>query len=349
MIQLLKSKSVTAQIIIFLGLSALFVYINIPFTMPFILAGIFALGLEDFVTKISDKIRIKKTAVIVIVLTFGFALFLVPISFSINRILVYLSEPQKLETDKFVGQIRNLKSLLLSSLQSLSDKLDYDFVGPTRNTLDNIGSKFGEVILRNSTEFITQLPTTVIDTMVFAVMVFLLLMRSRQIKNFTDRYSILNEELTKKLITAAKYGCAVTLFSTLVMGIIQASVVATGSLIFREGDFWLVLAATFFLSFIPVIGAAPVGYLLSILAFVGGRTSSGTGLAVVATIAGTIDNMLRPYLVVRNQKISGVIGFTCVVGALVMLGFPGLLIGPAIMNLFVEMGPVLLKENNSKP
>lgn len=348
MIQILKSKSSVVQWCLFLGLLGAFIFINIPFTMPFILAGIFALGLHDSINKLSQITRIKRSFCIILTLLTGFTLFWAPVSLAIYRVLLHFTQPQTIASNKIVDQIKHLKEFFINILHKLSDWTGYDLASPAQGITENILKRLGEILLKNSSEFLSQLPATLLATFVFAILVFLLLLRANSIKNFVIRYSVLNEDLTENLVHTSKYSCSITLFSTLVIGLIQACIIGLGSLIFGEGDFWLVLAVTFFVSFIPVIGAAPVGYLLSFLAFIGDRTTSGIGLAVVATVAGTIDNVLKPLLVGRENKISPIIAFTCVVGAIIMLGLPGLLLGPVIMNLFIGTSPILLGNDKSE-
>lgn len=318
-------------------------FINAPFAMPFILAGIFSLGLNDFIDKVSRITKLKRGLCIFLTLFAGLALFWTPLSVAIYRGITHFTQPQTIETEKIVGQIKILNELFINNLKKLSDWIGYDLAGPVQTMIENIVKRLGEILFKNSTEFLSQLPSILLATFVFTIFVFFLLLRSSRIKEFVIRYSVFNSDLTNALINVSKYSCSTTLFSTLVIGLIQASIIGLGSLILGEGDFWLVLTVTFFVSFIPVIGAAPVGFFLSILAFIGGRTGSGIGLAIIATIAGSIDNILKPLLVGRENKISPIIGFTCVVGAIIMIGLPGLLIGPVVMNLFVGTSSILLK------
>ncbi|MGZ3768759.1 MAG: AI-2E family transporter [Bdellovibrio sp.] len=346
MINLLRQKSTLIRWIVILFLTAILIFINLPFIKSFVLAGIFALGLHDFVSKISDKLRIRKNIFIVVFLFGCLSLFLFPLIFAVNRFIVLVSQPQNFAADKFIVQIKHLRDIFYATLQKISDRLGIDFVNPIKATIESSGARFGEFLFKSSTEFISQLPSITVATLIFIVYIFLMLLRSRQIKNFVIRYSILDEELTENLIAVAKSACAVTLLSTLVIGLLQATTVAIGSFLFKEGEFWFVWVVTFFLSFIPVIGAAPVGYFLSLLAFIGDRTGPALGLAITATLTGTVDNMLRPYLIVSERRVSPVIAFTCVIGALFMIGFPGLLIGPAFLNIFAGVVPVLLKWNS---
>lgn len=323
-------------------------FINAPFAMPFILAGIFSLGLNDFIEKISRITKLKRSLCIFMTLFTGLALFWTPLSVAIYRGILHFTQPQTIETEKIVGQIKNLKDFFIKNLKNLSDWTGYDLAGPVQSMIENILKRLGEILFKNSTEFLSQLPSTLLATFVFTILVFLLLLRSSRIKEFVIRYSVFNSDLTNELINVSKFSCSTTLFSTLVIGLIQAFIIGFGSLILGEGDFWLVLTVTFFVSFIPVIGAAPVGYLLSILAFIGGRTGAGIGMAIIATVAGSIDNILKPMLVGRENKISPIIGFTCVVGSIIMIGLPGLLIGPVVMNLFVGTSSLLLKNEGPR-
>lgn len=343
MIQILKANQTTTRSVLFIILLSIFIYINLPFAMPIILAGIFALGLEDFIRKFNEVTSFKRSWCIFLTLFAGFILFWTPLSLAVYRVIIYFTQQQTMDPDKLLGQASHIKNLIISNLQKISEWTGYDVATPAQTAIEKILRRAGEILLKASTEFLTQLPSILLGTLVFAVLVFVFLLKSSRIKEFVMRYSFLDEPTTGSLIRISKYSCSVTLFSTLVIGIFQAFIIGLGSLIFSEGDFWLVLAVTFFVSFIPVIGAAPVGYVLAILAFIGGRTGDGIGMAVVATIAGSVDNVVKPLLVGRENKISPVIGFTSVVGAIIMLGLPGLLLGPVIMNLFAGTSALLLK------
>lgn len=344
MSEFLKIKTHWFHWILLLALLGAFIYINLPFLVPLVLAGIFALGMYDMIERLSTKTKLNRQSWIAICMLAGLGVFWIPLSLAIYRIVVYINRPSNLESDKILEQLNNLKNFALDGLQKLSDWSGTDLAGPARDVMEKVLQKMGALALQFSTHLLGQLPSILLLSFVFMIALVVLLLKASGIKSFVMSYSPLKAETTESLVAICKRSCAVTLFSTLVIGLIQASLIGVGSLIFGEGDFWLVLTITFFVSFIPVIGAAPVGYLLALLAFIGDRTGSAIGMAIVATISGSIDNILKPFLVSGEQKISPVIGFTCVVGAIIMMGLPGLLIGPVIMNLFVGMSPLLLKD-----
>lgn len=344
MVEILKEKEALVRWIILIALFSAFLYINWPFLGPLFLASIFALGLTDIISKLSIKTKLSRGTCVALVLFSGFSLFWVPIALAIYRIIVHINQPQTIETDQIISQIHSLKEVVLQLLQKVSDWTGTDVAGPARSLLENVLKKTGEILFNYSSQILGQLPSILLATFVFVITLLVLLLKADSTKSLTLKYSPFKEEVTEQLIEIFKSSCSTTLFSTFFIGIIQAFIIGLGSLIFGEGDFWLVLTITFFVSFIPVIGAAPVGLLLAILAFIGGRTGSGIGLLVIALIAGSIDNILKPFLVGKESNINPLIGFTCVVGSIIMLGLPGLLIGPVIMNLFVGIVPLLLKD-----
>lgn len=347
MIDILKSQSAFFRWLVLGILCAAFIFINWPFLMPLILGCIFALGLEDFITKLSLRTKMSRLKCIVITLLAGLAIFWIPISLAIYRVIMHVSQPQAIEKDRILEQVHSLKEFILRLLQKVTDMTGTDVVDPARNMMENVLQKTGELLFNFSSQILGQLPAILLASFVFTIVLLALLLKSTEAKTLLMKFTPFKQETTEALVKICKNSCSVTLFSTLVIGLIQACIIGLGSLIFGEGDFWLVLTLTFFVSFIPVIGAAPVGFLLALLAFLGGRTGSGIGLVVVAIIAGTIDNIIKPFMVGKENNINPVIGFTCVVGAIIMMGLPGLLIGPVIMNLFVGLTPVLLKDGES--
>ncbi len=326
-------------------LFAAFFYINLPFLLPILIAGIFALGLHDFVMAVSKKIKTSHTLTVWGVLLIGFTFFWGPLALAFYRITVYISQNQdNFQSDALVGQLKALKTFSLTQIQAISEFLGTDLSTPAQQLLEKSFNAIGGTVLTFSSALVSQLPALFLATLVFTVFLFAFLLGHQTVWNFTQRYSFFNPRVTQRLTDLSKNACKVTLFSTFVIGLLQATLIGVSSLIFKVGDFWLVLTMTFFVSFIPVIGAAPVGYLLAVLAFIHDRTGAGIGLAIFATVAGSIDNILKPYLIGSDQEVPAIVGFTCVVGAIIMMGLPGLLLGPVIMSLFAGVMPVLLEE-----
>lgn len=343
MIDILKNKEALARWVFFAVLFCGFAFINLPFLMPLALAGIFAAGLQETINKLSRRTGWRRGWWILISLFAGILIFIIPLSLAVYRAGAWIMKPENLEGQRVVQQLHTAKDFFVNGLAKISEWTGTDVATPAREAMESILHRSGEVILAYSTAFAGQLPAIIIALLVFLLGVAVMLFNDKLIHDFVVDYSVFDHDLTEKMIDVLKKGCSITLFSTFVIGLVQAFVIGIGSLVFGEGDFWLVVTVTFFVSFIPVIGAAPVGFFLALLAFLGDRMGPGIGLALVATFAGTIDNILKPFLVSGDLDIHPLVGFTSVVGAIIMLGLPGLLIGPVLMNIFVGISPLLLK------
>ncbi len=328
-----------------IAMVAAFVFINWPFLTPLILAGIFALGLHDLVSRLARRTRAPRSLTIVLTLLSGIFVFWVAIWLAGYRAFTHIVKPEAVEKNRVVEQFHTLKNFALHNIQELSDWTGFDLANPAREFIETTFRRAGEIALKFSSDFVSQLPIFLLGSFVFVLLLLGMMLKAEKIRDFVMRYSPLASDLTNSLIDIAKNSCKITLFSTLVVGLVQASIIGLGSLIFGEGDFWLVLSITFVVSFIPVIGASPVGYILALLAYLGDRTGSAVGLFIVASFSGLIDNLLKPFLIGRENNTSPIIGFTCVIGAILMMGLPGLLVGPVVVNLVSQSLPLLLKDS----
>ncbi len=68
-----------------------------------------------------------------------------------------------------------------------------------------------------------------------------------------------------------------------------------------------------------------------------GQIIAGTFLLVIAIVAGTIDNFLRPLLIRKGVDISLVLIFAGVIGGLMAFGVVGLFIGPVVLTITMTL------------
>jgi predicted PurR-regulated permease PerM len=348
MIQALRKKSQWVTSLSFLLLLSLIIYINSPFWKPFLIAGIFSMGLDNYITRITLKWNTPRWVTIVIVLLCGFLLFWAPLTLATYRLVNIFHLPESINSSQIPDQLNNLKVYTIEIVRKFSVITGADITQPVQEALETLVKKIGEYIIAFSSGVIRSAPSIFFNALLFSIFFITLTLNSEKFRQITLKYSFFNEPVTEKIIENLKSSCSITLFSTFIIGLVQAGIVILGSLIFDEGDFWLIMPITFVVAFIPVIGAGPVGFLLSLLAFIGGRTGSAIGMFVVSLIASTIDNVLKPLLLGGNQlKLSPVLTFTCVVGSILTLGISGFLIGPIILNIYIRIVPILIVEFNS--
>jgi predicted PurR-regulated permease PerM len=125
---------------------------------------------------------------------------------------------------------------------------------------------------------------------------------------------------------------------TVLIALIQGTLAAIGFAMFGipQAVLWGSLAAVGAL--IPGIGTMVVTIPAVIYLLASGSVGSAIGLLLWgATIVGTIDNFLGPYLMSRGNNLHPFITLIAALGGMVLFGPIGFIIGPVVMVLFMVL------------
>jgi predicted PurR-regulated permease PerM len=95
-------------------------------------------------------------------------------------------------------------------------------------------------------------------------------------------------------------------------------------------------AVTMVAALIPFVGPVFVWLPVSVALIATGRTTAGIGLFIWGgLVVSLVDNILRPFLIGRETKLPVLWLFLSILGGLRAFGFLGVLIGPAVLSLFL--------------
>lgn len=133
-----------------------------------------------------------------------------------------------------------------------------------------------------------------------------------------------------------------TLRGTLVIAAVQGCMGGIGFWVAGiEGvAFWTVVMIV--MAMIPAIGASTVIVGAAVFLLIAGKVWIGIGLALWgALIVGSVDNLLRPYLVGRDAQLNEILILVSTLGGLGLFGIPGLVLGPVLAGLFVTIWTTL--------
>jgi predicted PurR-regulated permease PerM len=127
-----------------------------------------------------------------------------------------------------------------------------------------------------------------------------------------------------------------TIKGTLVIGLIQGTM--TGMAFWVAGipsvAFWTVLMIV--LSVVPLIGGALIWVPACVVLFAQGAVLKAVLLALFCSlIVGSVDNLLRPWLVGRDTKLHDLVILFSTLGGLVVNGPLGVILGPVLAGRFV--------------
>jgi predicted PurR-regulated permease PerM len=115
-----------------------------------------------------------------------------------------------------------------------------------------------------------------------------------------------------------------------VTALVQAMVGGIGLLI-AGVPFMPILTALMFMLAVAQIGPMPVLIPVVIWLYWSGSTGWGTFLVVVTVIAGTVDSVIRPFLIKRGADLPILLIFAGVIGGLIGFGLIGIFVGPVLL------------------
>ncbi|TAK15571.1 MAG: AI-2E family transporter [Acidobacteria bacterium] len=204
-------------------------------------------------------------------------------------------------------------------------------------------TKAGEVINSTGGFLVKSLSSGTLSTVAFFAnfflalyaMYFFLIDGPGMLSAILDHLPLHTEEkalLTDRFMSVTR----ATIKGTVVIGVIQGSL--TGLAFWVAGipnvAFWTVLLIV--LSIIPVIGGALIWVPACIVLFAMGSVGKAILLALFCSlIVGSVDNVLRPWLVGRDTKLHDLVILFSTMGGLLVIGPLGFIIGPVLAGLFV--------------
>ncbi len=122
--------------------------------------------------------------------------------------------------------------------------------------------------------------------------------------------------------------------TSIVLSIAQSLLVAFTLGLTGVPKYYLWAALAFFLSFIPVFGTAPVMLGGAIYCFTHDKNVAGFVILGMAVFIGSVDNIIRPWLMKGSTELNFFWLFMALVGGIAVFGAPGAVIGPWAFAMF---------------
>ena len=132
------------------------------------------------------------------------------------------------------------------------------------------------------------------------------------------------------------------MISTIVIASIQALIISSAAYIVGFSDFLIVFMMAFFLSFVPVIGSAPLSLSMATYLIIQSNTSGAVVLIVAATIAAVIDNVIKTYVLSQAEDSAHpFVSLLALIGSMSLFGVSGLFLGPIITQLAFSIRKII--------
>lgn len=187
--------------------------------------------------------------------------------------------------------------------------------------------------------------------LVFVFYLLFFFLRDRQLMiEALHRWSPIKEPDMDRLLGRVADTIHATVYGTLAVASAQGFL---GGLMF----WWLALPAPLLwglvmalLSVMPMLGAFIVWIPAALWLIVQGQWTDALILSAWGVfVVGTVDNLLRPMLVGQRLKLHTLGAFVSVVGGLVLFGASGLIIGPVVLAITLELIAIWSKAGPGSP
>lgn len=110
-----------------------------------------------------------------------------------------------------------------------------------------------------------------------------------------------------------------------------------------------VLTAIMFILAVAQVGAAPIIFAAAGWMYWQGETGWAIGLAIWAMFVGSMDNVLRPFLITRGGNLPLLLVFAGVIGGLVAFGLVGIFVGPLVLAVSYRLLEAWVNEGDIPP
>ena len=325
----------------------LFLLMFWPFFTSILLAGLFAFALHDTVSRMSSKKLGRKTAsillMVAIVLFIATPLLFITLT-TITTVKEYSATGIQ-HTSIFQWTIQ-LVHEVTDYAANIAQKLHFDTSNLPKAT-DYLGD-LSSVAGVYATKLLTALPHLGLSLVVFFLSFYYFLNESDQVKSFILGFDLISESEMNKIIAVVKKSSFRTLIASLIIASAQALVIAIFAYFCGYTDFFLVFIVCFVFALIPVIGSAPVSIFLVLISFIQGNSEAGFAMIIAFIIASSLDNVIKPFILNTSaDDIHPIVALLALVGAILVYGPPGILLGPVLTQLAFNILSILKTEEKS--
>ncbi len=197
--------------------------------------------------------------------------------------------------------------------------------------------RLAEPILGIVSDFFLSLPMLFLGLFVFSMSLFYFVADSQSFYNFILKLDIIDPEELNKLISIIQLSCQSTIFAAFITGTVQSLIITFTALFLGINFFFTMFFVSLFLAQIPIVGTAPVvlgliGYFYGV-----GDTVATVAMLIAGIVAGLSDNVIRPWVLSKYDSLHPFAGLMASIGALIIFGPIGVLMGPVITLLFVKV------------
>jgi predicted PurR-regulated permease PerM len=321
---------------IVLLVSAVFLVMIRSFIMAILLAAIFSAMAQPLYRRIETWCRGKRNLASLITMILIFLVIVLPLAGLLGIVAgqaIKISESVKPWLEQWAARPSAFDELLRSLPFSDSLAAFHDLILQKGG---EIVSSTSSVLFKGISSFTLSTINALFLFFVFLYTMFFFLKEGREILDKILLYLPLPDNVERRILGRFTSVARATIKGTLVIGIIQGSLAGLAFWVvgIDGAVFWGTIMTV--LSVIPAVGSALVWFPAVVILAVTGQYLQAVGLLLFCSLlVGTIDNLLRPWLVGRDTQLHELLIFFGTLGGISLFGIVGFIIGPIVAGLFV--------------
>ena len=335
-------------IIMLVLISLLFFYLIRQFIMAILLAGIFSAMAQPIYKKFEEWFAGKKNLASLTTLLIVFLIIFLPLLAVLGIVAqqaIRISQSVSPWIQKWLAEPTAFGEMLKG----------LPFYGSLQQYQSVILQRLGEVVGGMSNALINYIQSITFSTIysiflffVFLYTMFFLLQDGKRVLERILYHLPLPGNIEQRLLERFTSVTRAAIKGTLVIGVIQGSLAGMAFWVvgIDSAVFWGTVMT--FLSIIPAVGSALVWVPAVIVLAFSGEIFRAVGLlAFCGLLVGSVDNVLRPWLVGRDIRLHELMIFFSTLGGITMFGLVGFIIGPIIAALFVTIWDIYAETFNT--
>ena len=180
--------------------------------------------------------------------------------------------------------------------------------------------------------------TFLVQTALLVIALYFLLIDGLLLVAWCEDASPLRKGQTAELLCEFRSVTVSVIVSSLATGVIQTAVALIGYLIAGVPKPWFFAVVTFFMSFVPAIGAGGTSFVATVILLAMGKIGMAIFLGIWGTVAVALsDNLAKPLLAKEGAHMHGAVLFFAMVGGMAAFGAIGLIVGPLIVSFLLTL------------
>jgi len=323
----------TLSVLSIVGLISISFWILRPFLPALIWATMIVVATWPIMLRAQAMLWGRRSLAVLVMTVALLLVFVVPFSLAIGTIVSNADEvvgwAKSLGTVTLPAPPDWLQAVPLVGLKAASAWREFAAFGP-----EEIGRKLSPYAQDVARWFLSEVGSFGVMTVQFllTVVISAILFAGGEtaaagVRRFARRLAGAHGENGVRLAGQAIYGVAL---GVVVTAIVQALLGGIGLAVARV-PFAGILTALMFMLCVVQIGPGPVLFCAIAWLYWKGVTGWATGLLVWSIMVGTVDNVLRPFLIKKGADLPLLLIFAGVIGGLIAFGLVGIFIGPMVL------------------